>query len=172
MWQKASATLLMLHCDMQYTCHRHHRGAPAWTDLEGTMNVHVRRITCRQVWQTHRDGVVFVLCLGFFRTAVADWNPVPSGSMRPTILEGDVVLINRLAYDVKLPLTDVSVTRTGEPQRGDSVTFHSPKDDTRLIKPPRRAAGPPARRAALRPVRPRARLRPADRAARQLFHAR
>lgn len=82
----------------------------------------------------NRGFLVFLLCLGVFHTAVADWNPVPSGSMRPTILEGDVVLVNRLAYDLKLPLTDVSLARLGEPQRGDIVTFISPTDGVRLIK--------------------------------------
>lgn len=88
-----------------------------------------------RVWLRENRGlIVFVLCLGMFRTAIADWNPIPSGSMRPTILEGDVVLVNRLAYDFKVPLTDVSVKRLGEPQRGDIVTFSSPRDGTRLIK--------------------------------------
>jgi signal peptidase I len=82
----------------------------------------------------NRGLLIFILCLGFFRTAIADWNPVPSGSMRPTILEGDVVLVNRLAYDFKIPLTHVALVRLGDPQRGDIVTFFSPKDGTRLIK--------------------------------------
>jgi signal peptidase I len=84
--------------------------------------------------RANKRFIVFLLLLGFFRTAVADWNPVPSGSMRPTILEGDVVLVNRLAFDVKMPLTNVIVAHTGEPQRGDIVTFSSPTDGTRLIK--------------------------------------
>ena len=84
--------------------------------------------------QQNRRFLVFVLCFGFFRLAVADWNPIPSGSMRPTLLEGDVVLVNRLAYDFKLPLTDISVAHLGEPQRGDVVTFSSPSDGVRLIK--------------------------------------
>jgi signal peptidase I len=54
--------------------------------------------------------------------------------MRPTLLEGDVVLVNRLAYQLKVPLTNVVVARTGEPRRGDIVTFFSPTDGTRLIK--------------------------------------
>lgn len=82
----------------------------------------------------NRGLLVFIICLGLFRTAIADWNPVPTGSMRPTILEGDVVLVNRLAYDLKVPLTDFSLVRLGDPQRGDIVTFSSPKDGTRLIK--------------------------------------
>ena len=80
-------------------------------------------------------GFILFLCLfGVFRTAVADWNPIPSGSMRPNLLEGDVVFVNRLAFDLKVPLTDRIVAHTGEPQRGDVVTFSSPKDGTRLIK--------------------------------------
>jgi signal peptidase I len=82
----------------------------------------------------NRGFIAFLLCLGFFRLAIADWNPVPSGSMRPTLLEGDVVLVNRLAYDFKLPLSDTALLRLGEPQRGDVITFSSPKDGVRLIK--------------------------------------
>lgn len=84
--------------------------------------------------KANRGFVLFLLSFGIFRTAMADWNPVPSGSMRPTILEGDVVFVNRLAYQLKVPLTDVIVARLGEPHRGDIVTFSSPKDGTRLIK--------------------------------------
>lgn len=82
----------------------------------------------------NRGFLAFMLLLGVFRTAIADWNPIPSGSMRPNLLEGDVVFVNRVAYDLKLPLTNVILARTGEPQRGDIVTFYSPKDGTRLIK--------------------------------------
>ena len=52
------------------------------------------------MWQWLRSNRSFLLLLigfGLFRTAVADWNPIPSGSMRPSLLEGDVVLVNRLA---------------------------------------------------------------------------
>lgn len=50
------------------------------------------------------------------------------------LLEGDVVLVNRVAYDFKFPLTDLSLVRIGEPQRGDVITFTSPKNGMRLIK--------------------------------------
>jgi signal peptidase I len=88
----------------------------------------------KQWIRSNRGSLVFLLCFGVFRTAVADWNPIPSGSMRPTLLEGDVVLVNRLAYDLKLPLTDHALARLAEPRRGDVVTFSSPADGTRLIK--------------------------------------
>jgi len=82
----------------------------------------------------NRGFIIFLLLFGVFRTAVADWNPIPSGSMRPNLLEGDVVFVNRLAYDLKLPLTDVILAHLGDPNRGDIVTFTSPADGKRLIK--------------------------------------
>lgn len=90
--------------------------------------------TLRKLIRENRGFLIFLLAFGLIRTAVADYNPIPSGSMHPNILEGDVVLVNRLAYQLKVPLTDVVVARLGEPQRGDIVTFSSPKDGTRLIK--------------------------------------
>ncbi len=82
----------------------------------------------------NRGFLVFLFCLGVFRTAVADWNPIPSGSMRPNLLEGDVIFVNRLAYNLKVPLTDIVLAELGEPQRGDIVTFTSPQDGKRLVK--------------------------------------
>lgn len=88
----------------------------------------------KQWLKDNRGLLIFLLCFGFFRSAMADWNHVPSSSMRPTLLEGDVVLVDRLAYDIKIPLTDVSLARLGEPRRGDVITFSSPRDGMRLIK--------------------------------------
>ena len=84
--------------------------------------------------KTNRSLLVVLLVFGVFRTALADWNPIPSESMHPTLLEGDVVLVNRVAYDVKVPLTGISIVRVAEPRRGDVVTFKSPADGVRLIK--------------------------------------
>ena len=69
-----------------------------------------------------------------FRSALADWNLVPTGSMKPTIIEGDRILVNKLAYDLKLPLTHVSLYRFADPARGDIVVFDSRAADTRLVK--------------------------------------
>ena len=42
-----------------------------------------------------------------FRSSIADWNDVPTGSMKPSIIEGDRVFVNKLAYDLKIPFTRV-----------------------------------------------------------------
>lgn len=81
------------------------------------------------------------------RSAVIDYNPVPTGSMNPTILEGDVVWVNKLAYGLRVPLTQIYVTRWAEPMRGDIVVVLSPKDGTRLVK---RVIGVPGDTLALR----------------------
>jgi len=100
----------------------------------------------RRTLRDNRGFILFLLSFALFRTAVADWNPIPSGSMRPTLLEGDVVLVNRLAYDLKLPLTDVVLLPLAEPQRGDVVTLSSPAGGTRL----KRIVGLPGDRVAMR----------------------
>ncbi len=69
-----------------------------------------------------------------FRSAIADWNDVPTGSMKPTILEGDRIFVNKLAYDLKVPYTTWHITRWDDPKRGDIVVFFSPKDGTRMVK--------------------------------------
>jgi signal peptidase I len=86
-------------------------------------------------WVRNNKGfLAFLVLVGVFRSAVADWNPIPSPSMHPNLLEGDVVLVNRLAFDLKVPLTDVVLAHLGEPRRGDIITFRSPRDGTLLIK--------------------------------------
>jgi signal peptidase I len=75
-----------------------------------------------------------VLIATSFRSAIADWNDVPTGSMLPTILEGDRIFVNKLAYDLKVPFTTWHIAQWGDPQRGDIVVFFSPADGKRLVK--------------------------------------
>src|SRR5438045_2439092 len=68
------------------------------------------------------------------RSSLADWNDVPTGSMKPTILEGDRVFVNKLAYDLKVPFTTWHIAEWSQPRRGDIVVFYSPHDGKRLVK--------------------------------------
>jgi len=88
----------------------------------------------KKVWSEYRGFALFVVLMIIFRSALADWNTVPTGSMKPTILEGDRILVNKLAYDLLFPLTHVSVFRFADPRRGDIVVFDSKAADTRLVK--------------------------------------
>ncbi len=54
--------------------------------------------------------------------------------MKPTIIEGDRIFVNKLAYDLKVPFTTWHLAQWSNPQRGDIVVFYSPHDGTRLVK--------------------------------------
>lgn len=88
----------------------------------------------KKLIEDNKGFLLFLLGMLFVRIAIMDFYIVPSSSMYPTLLEGDRVVANRLAYDIRLPLTDVILARLNDPQRGDIVTFSSPKDGVRLIK--------------------------------------
>lgn len=78
-------------------------------------------------------GMVLIV-ITTFRSAIADWNDVPTQSMEPTILVGDRIFINKLAYDLKVPFTTMRIAEWADPERGDVVVFYSPTDGKRLVK--------------------------------------
>lgn len=82
----------------------------------------------------NKGFLIFVFCMVLMRSALADWYLVPSSSMYPNLLEGDRVICDRVAYDIKLPFTDVILKQVADPKRGDIVTFTSPQDGIRLVK--------------------------------------
>jgi signal peptidase I len=99
------------------------------------MNAATFRSRARHWWHKEiRPLLVLALILFSIRSSLADWNDVPTGSMRPTILEGDRVWINKLAYDLKVPFTTRHIAEWSNPQRGDIVVFYSPHDGKRLVK--------------------------------------
>lgn len=77
---------------------------------------------------------VIGLVMFSFRSAIADWNDVPTGSMKPTILEGDRIFINKVAYDLKFPFTTFRIAQWDDPKWGDVVVLRSPEDGKRLVK--------------------------------------
>ncbi|NTV04675.1 signal peptidase I, partial [bacterium] len=91
--------------------------------------------------------LVVVLSALSFRSAVANWYDVPTGSMQPTIYEGDRILVDRTAFSLRVPLLGSELARTGEPRRGDIVVLTSPHDGTRLVK---RVVGLPGDTVAMR----------------------
>jgi len=78
--------------------------------------------------------LIAVIIATSFKSAIADWNIVPTGSMKPTILEGDRIFVNKLSYDLKVPYTKWHIAEWNNPERGDIVVFYSPVDGKRLVK--------------------------------------
>src|SRR5258708_27807537 len=88
----------------------------------------------RFVWEHLRPFAFLTLVLFAARSSLADWNDVPTGSMNPTIMEGDRIFVNKLAYDLKIPFTTKHLATWANPQRGDVVVFYAPTDGTRMVK--------------------------------------
>lgn len=87
------------------------------------------------IWRGWGWSILIALLIATsFKSAIADWNDVPTGSMKPTILEGDRIFVNKLAYDLKVPFTTWHIARWDNPKRGDIVVFFSPASGTRLVK--------------------------------------
>jgi signal peptidase I len=88
----------------------------------------------KKVLNEIRIFLLMILVVSSLRSALADWNDVPTGSMKPTIQEGDRVVVNKLAYDLKVPFTTIKIVKWSDPKRGDIVVLFSPVDGTRLVK--------------------------------------
>jgi signal peptidase I len=86
-------------------------------------------------WAKNNWGIVlFVLLMFASRSSLADWYLVPTGSMQPTIVEGDRIFVDKMAYRLEVPFTDISLKQLGQPKRGDIVVFNSKKAGNRLVK--------------------------------------
>ncbi|QJR82181.1 signal peptidase I [Alteromonas pelagimontana] len=98
------------------------------------------------LWRDNKGFLVFIVLMFAVRSSFADWYNVPTGSMLPTIVEGDRIFVNKAAYRIDIPFTDISVMETGNPERGDIVVFESKAADNRLVK---RVVGLPGDRLAM-----------------------
>ena len=82
----------------------------------------------------YRSFLLFLLLIMVFRTGYADWSPVPTSSMEPTIYPGDVVWIDKTAYGPSLPFLNKRLLTWGEPARGDVITLIPPHEDVLYVK--------------------------------------
>jgi signal peptidase I len=85
-------------------------------------------------WRENRKFLLILASIVCFKSAIADLNSISGRSMQPTLLDGDKVWVNKLAYDMKIPFTDISLFTTGEPGRGDIVIIDSSAAGKRLVK--------------------------------------
>lgn len=82
----------------------------------------------KEKMRQNKTFLFFLLCLISIRWSVADHYRVPSGSMRPTIQIGDHLIVNKMAYDFKIPFTNYVAWKTAEPVRGDIIVFKGTHD--------------------------------------------
>jgi signal peptidase I len=83
----------------------------------------------KSVVREYAEAIVIAIILALFiRTFVIQAFKIPSGSMKPTLLVGDHILVNKFIYGIKLPFTDKILISIDEPERGDVVVFKFPLD--------------------------------------------
>ncbi|PCH63891.1 MAG: signal peptidase I [SAR86 cluster bacterium] len=85
-------------------------------------------------WGENRQFFLLFCCIVFFKSAIADLSSISGASMQPTLLDGDKVWVNKLAYNVKIPFTEISLADVSDPQRGDIVIIGSKRANKRLVK--------------------------------------
>lgn len=75
------------------------------------------------------EAIILAVVIAFFvRTFIIQAYKIPSGSMKPTLLIGDHLLVTKFNYGVKLPLLRSMLIPLGQPKRGDIVVFIYPED--------------------------------------------
>ena len=77
-----------------------------------------------------RSFFPIVLIVLLLRSFIAEPFRIPSGSMMPTLLVGDFILVNKFTYGIRLPVINKKIIELNEPRRGDIVVFRYPKDPT------------------------------------------
>lgn len=75
-----------------------------------------------------RSFFPIVLIVLLLRSFLAEPFRIPSGSMMPTLLVGDFILVNKFTYGIRLPVINTKVVEMNKPERGDIVVFRFPKD--------------------------------------------
>jgi len=89
-------------------------------------------VRSKSTFREYAEAIVMALLLALFiRTFIVQAFKIPSGSMIPTLLIGDHILVNKLAYGIRVPFVEDYAIRYRAPQRGDVVVFIFPEDHSK-----------------------------------------
>jgi signal peptidase I len=97
--------------------------------VDGNLAEAKGRVLAQPWWLDWTAGLFPVIVIVFLlRSFLVEPFKIPSGSMLPTLESGDLILVNKYSYGLRLPVWDRKIVPTGEPQRGDVVVFRYPPD--------------------------------------------
>jgi signal peptidase I len=78
---------------------------------------------CYLTYAENKKLVWIIISILFIRTFFVSYYHIPTSSMNPTLKEGDMMLVDKTVYNIKVPFTDIYF-KINSPSRGDIVTFH------------------------------------------------
>jgi len=91
-----------------------------------------KNIKKKSTFREYAEALAIAILLALFiRTFIVQAFKIPSGSMIPTLIIGDHLLVNKFIYGVRIPLIDKYVIKFKKPMRGDIVVFKYPKDESK-----------------------------------------
>ena len=96
-----------------------------WQRADRWKDAPAARETLVEYSQSFFPVLLFVLII---RSFVFEPFRIPSGSMEPTLVQGDFIFVKKYSYGLRLPVTDTKIVETGAPKRGDVVVFRLPSD--------------------------------------------
>ena len=104
--------------------------------VDGDMAQATETILAQPWWLDWTAGLFPVIISVFFlRSFIVEPFKIPSGSMIPTLLVGDLILVNKFHYGLRLPVLNTKITEGDKPQRGDVMVFrYPPKPSLDYIK--------------------------------------
>jgi signal peptidase I len=87
------------------------------------------RLERQPLWLEYTAGLFPVILIVFaLRSFVAEPFKIPSESMLPTLVVGDLILVNKFSYGLRLPVVHTKIADLGRPERGDVMVFRYPSD--------------------------------------------
>jgi signal peptidase I len=99
------------------------------TKIDGDIEQGKQALLAQPWWLDWTAGLFPVILVVFLlRSFLFEPFKIPSGSMIPTLLVGDLILVNKYHYGVRLPVINKKIVANHEPQRGDVMVFRYPKD--------------------------------------------
>ena len=106
------------------------------TNVDGDVAQARQRLLMQPWWLDWTAGLFPVILAVFvLRSFLFEPFKIPSGSMIPTLLVGDLILVNKFTYGVRLPVVNIKLTEGAPPQRGDVMVFrYPPKPSLDYIK--------------------------------------
>jgi signal peptidase I len=131
--QRQNAAALLEATDIQ---RRQDLGKMGISQVDGNVEEAKSRILMQPWWLDWTAGLFPVIISVFFlRSFLVEPFKIPSGSMIPTLLVGDLILVNKFTYGLRLPVLNTKITEGTPPQRGDVMVFrYPPKPSLDYIK--------------------------------------